>query len=89
MQYHSYTALTGGNWMRGNLHAHTLRSDGKRPAQEVVDDYAARGYGFLMLSDHDVFTSVDEFAPLQDNGLILVPGNEITADGPHIWNSES
>ena len=40
-------------WLKGNLHAHTTESDGSRPPQEVVDDYAARGYDFLMISDHD------------------------------------
>jgi hypothetical protein len=84
MLSHSYTDLTGGCWMRGNLHAHTERSDGSRPAQEVIDDYAGRSHGFLMLSDHDVFTSSGDYAQLQDKGLILLPGNEISAAGPHI-----
>ena len=81
---HPYTDLTGGSWVLGNLHAHTTRSDGKRPAQEVLDDYAARGYDFLMLSDHDVFTGAQEYAALQSRGLVLIPGNEITAAGPHM-----
>lgn len=76
-----YQILTDGSWLRGNLHAHTDRSDGRRPPQTVIDDYAARGYDFLMISDHDMVTCPDEF---HSNGMILIPGNEVSADGPHI-----
>lgn len=67
-------------WYRGNLHTHTTRSDGRRDPQVVVDDYAARGYDFLMISDHDALTAPSE---LDDRGMVLIPGNEITARGPH------
>ena len=33
---HPYENLEGGLWLKGNLHTHTTRSDGKRPMQEVV-----------------------------------------------------
>jgi len=81
---HPYSDLNGGSWLRGNLHAHTAFSDGSRGRQEVIDDYAGRGHGFLMLSDHDVFTGPDEYGPLQSRGLVLIPGNEISAAGPHV-----
>ena len=81
---HPYAKLNGGRWLMGNLHTHTTRSDGQREPQAVVDDYAARGHGFLMISDHDVCTSSDDFAELDPGGMILVPGNEISANGPHL-----
>jgi hypothetical protein len=81
---HPYASLTGGRWLRGNLHAHTNRSDGARDCQSVIDDYAARGYDFLMLSDHDVYTSSDDLARFNARGMVLIPGNEITAKGPHM-----
>lgn len=68
-------------WFRGNLHTHTTRSDGRREPQVVIDDYAERGYDFLMISDHDMLTSPSEF---EDRGMLLIPGNEVTAKGPHI-----
>lgn len=80
---HPYENLSG-QWLRGNLHTHTTNSDGKRPPQAVIDDYAARGYGFLMLSDHDVYTSPEMLAALDNRGLVLIPGNEISARGPHM-----
>ena len=68
-------------WLRGNLHAHTTESDGDLPPQGVIDAYAALGYDFLMISDHDAFTQVRDLDP---KGLALITGNEITAYGPHL-----
>ncbi|HYF52068.1 MAG TPA: CehA/McbA family metallohydrolase [Planctomycetota bacterium] len=68
-------------WLKGNLHAHTTESDGKRSPQAVVNDYAARGYDFLMISDHDKLTDP---AKLDARGMTLIPGNEVSAKGPHL-----
>lgn len=68
-------------WLRGNLHSHTTNSDGSRTPQGVIDDYAVRGYDFLMLSDHDFLTDP---TPLDAKGMVLLPGLEVSAEGPHI-----
>ena len=68
-------------WLRGNLHTHTTNSDGCLSPQDSVAAYAALGYDFLMLSDHDHFTKVKD---LEHCGMVLIPGNEITAYGPHL-----
>jgi len=81
---HPYNDLSGGSWVFGNIHAHTTVSDGSRGPQEVIDDYAARGHGFLMISDHDVFTGHEEYEQLNSRGLVLIAGNEVSADGPHM-----
>lgn len=86
---HPYAHLTGGQWLRGNLHTHSNRSDGARPRQMIVDDYAARGYGFLMFSDHDRLTSESDLAALDAKGMVLVPGNEISAGGPHLLHVDA
>jgi len=81
---HPYTDIDQIQPLRGNLHTHTTHSDGERPRSEVVADYAQRGYDFLMLSDHDIFTSPEELAEVAEGDLILIPGNEITNNGPHM-----
>ena len=68
-------------WRRGNLHAHTTLSDGVRAPQDLVDQYAARGYDFLMISDHDMITNP---GTVDSRGMTLIPGNEVTVNGPHI-----
>src|ERR1043165_4524433 len=60
-------------WLKGNLHTHTLRSDGDSEPQEMAAWYRDHGYDFLVITDHDVITSID--APA---GLVLVPGEEVT-----------
>jgi hypothetical protein len=84
-----YGTLTGGRWLRGNLHTHSTRSDGSRSQQAVLDDYAGRGYGFLMFSDHDFYTSEADLQALESRGLILVPGNEISRGGPHLLHVDA
>lgn len=81
---HPYGSLTGGQWLRGNLHAHTTHSDGKSSPQEVINRYADLKHDFLMISDHDVYTSAKDHAQWDAKGLILIPGNEISANGPHM-----
>lgn len=38
--------------LRGNLHAHTTFSDGVRTPAALVEEYEARGYDFLAITDH-------------------------------------
>jgi hypothetical protein len=68
-------------WLRGNLHTHTTLSDGTRPPQTVIDLYAKLGHDFLAITDHDIFS---DYSRLDPKGLILLPGNEVTAFGPHV-----
>ncbi len=70
-------------WLRGNLHTHTAASpDADRPVEAVLADYADRGDDFLAITDHDV---AFDPAPYRDEtGLILLPGVEVTANGPHV-----
>jgi predicted metal-dependent phosphoesterase TrpH len=39
--------------LRGNLHAHTLFSDGVKSPAELIAAYEALGYDFLAITDHD------------------------------------
>jgi hypothetical protein len=71
-----------GSWLRGNLHAHTTESDGSRSPERVIADYAARGYDFLAVSDHDTF--VDPAAHREATGMALVPAVEVSTAGPHL-----
>lgn len=41
-------------WWKGNLHTHTLWSDGDGLPEVVADWYKTRGYHFLALSDHNL-----------------------------------
>jgi hypothetical protein len=43
-------------WWKGNLHTHTLWSDGDDFPEMVAEWYRTRGYNFLALSDHNVLS---------------------------------
>lgn len=71
----------GGTWLRGNLHAHSTASDGARSPERVVEHYAAEGYDFLALSDHDTFVDPADYR--EDTEMVLVPAVEVSDGGPH------
>jgi len=66
----------GETWLRGNLHAHSTVSDGDRAPERVISDYAARGYDFLAVSDHDIFVDPEEYRG--DTEMTLVPAVEVS-----------
>src|SRR5688572_29452458 len=41
-------------WWKGNLHTHSLWSDGDDYPEMIVDWYKQQGYHFLALSDHNI-----------------------------------
>jgi hypothetical protein len=41
-------------WFKGNLHTHSLWSDGDDYPEMIADWYKSKGYHFLALSDHNV-----------------------------------
>lgn len=41
-------------WWKGNLHTHSLWSDGDNYPDMIADWYKSRGYQFLAMSDHNV-----------------------------------
>jgi hypothetical protein len=70
----------GARWFKGNTHTHTTESDGDSPPDEVARWYRAHGYDFLVLSDHNVLTSVDALNALhgKDSRFLLIKGEEVT-----------
>ena len=66
-------------WFKGNTHAHTTDSDGDSPPGYVAQWYKDRGYDFLVLSDHNVFTDPATLAGLVDSTFLLVAGEEVTS----------
>ncbi|MFM9956255.1 MAG: PHP domain-containing protein, partial [Opitutaceae bacterium] len=41
-------------WFKGNLHTHSLWSDGNDYPEMIADSYKRAGYHFLAMSDHNV-----------------------------------
>ena len=49
------------NWYKGNLHTHSLWSDGDHFPEVIVDWYASRDYHFLAISDHNTLQEGDRW----------------------------
>jgi hypothetical protein len=64
----SASAADGGapRWYKGNLHTHSLWSDGNDFPEMICDWYAARGYHFLALSDHNILSQGEKWMKVQD-----------------------
>jgi hypothetical protein len=67
-------------WLKGNTHTHTTESDGDSSPDDVARWYREHGYDFLVLSDHNVLTSVDALNALAgaDSKFLLIKGEEVT-----------
>ncbi len=53
-------------WQKGNIHTHTLWSDGDAPPETVVSWYKQSGYQFLALSDHNILSEGEKWIPVVD-----------------------
>ena len=67
-------------WYKGNLHTHTVNSDGDSTPDDVVRWYRERDYQFLVLTDHNYLTSVDGLNAVHgaDHKFLVVKGEEVT-----------
>jgi len=67
-------------WYKGNLHTHTVNSDGDSTPDDVVTWYRERGYQFVVLTDHNYLTSVTGLNALHgaDDKFLVVKGEEVT-----------
>jgi hypothetical protein len=52
-------------WWKGNLHTHSLWSDGNDFPEMISDWYRQRGYHFLAISDHNVLQEGARWMPLR------------------------
>lgn len=64
----------------GDLHIHTLRSDGREKPSVVAANYRKAGYDFIVISDHRrYYPSLEAIEAYRDVpiDLVIVPGEEI------------
>lgn len=74
------SAKPQATWFKGNLHTHTVNSDGDSTPDDVVRWYRERDYQFLVLTDHNYLTSVDGLNAVHgaDDKFLVVKGEEVT-----------
>jgi hypothetical protein len=75
------TPVPASRWFKGNLHTHTLNSDGDSTPEEVAGWYREHGYDFLVLTDHNVLTNVEGLNATRGPAgpFLVVRGEEVTS----------
>ena len=76
-------AAPGRRWLAGDLHAHTVHSDGAMTVPELACFAISRGLDFIAVTDHNTVSHHAELpAASRRYGITLLPGQEVTrADG--------
>jgi hypothetical protein len=74
----------GLTWLAGDLHAHTVHSDGAWSIDAVVARAVTHGLDFLAVTDHNT-VSHHEFLPAAGDryGIGVLPGQEVTTGDGH------
>ena len=77
-------AEPGWRWLAGDLHAHTVHSDGDRTIEELAGLAAGAGLDFLAVTDHNTVSHHPLLAAAGAGaGVILIPGQELTTHRGH------
>lgn len=66
---HSQTPQPKPQWFKGNLHTHSLWSDGDGYPDMIVDWYQSKGYHFVALSDHNILAQGDKWIKVAKSKL--------------------
>lgn len=82
----------GAGWYRGNLHSHTLHSDGSWNIPDLVNWARAEQLDFITLTDHNTVSGLQRILQLSTPELLTMGGIELTtfyghalALGIHNW----
>jgi hypothetical protein len=63
----AHAAEPSARWWKGNLHTHSLWSDGNDYPEMIAAWYKDQGYNFLGLSDHNVLADHELWVPIAKN----------------------
>ena len=86
---HGATPSSGPRWLKGDLHCHTLHSDGLNSVEETVRNAVDLGLDFLAVTDHNTNTHHEELDRLAahpealEGPIVLIPGEEVTTYWGH------
>lgn len=69
-------------WIKGDLHAHTVHSDGSYTLFQAMELAVEQGLEFLALTDHNT-ASQNRLSPAGGESLLLIPGVELTSYKGH------
>ncbi|OMF19824.1 hypothetical protein BK133_29495 [Paenibacillus sp. FSL H8-0548] len=62
---------------KGNIHSHSVRSDGEYTVEQMIEAYRSKGYDFMCLSDHEVYFQSDAY---DTEEFIMLDGYEMACE---------
>jgi hypothetical protein len=74
-------------WYRGDLHMHTLHSDGKRSQQELVDEALDKKMDYIISTEHNTNSANLYWGKYNHKNLLVINGEEITTTAFGHWNA--
>jgi hypothetical protein len=76
--------VDGLRWLAGDLHSHTLHSDGVLTVPELAAMAVGAGLDFLAVTDHNTISHHAELPAVSRRfGISLLPGQEVTTASGH------
>ena len=71
------------SWWRGDLHVHTVHSDGSQTQAEVLGYAAAAGLDFIGTSEHNTSSATETWGRYVSDDFLVIPGEEVTTRAGH------
>ena len=73
----------GTGWYRGDLHLHTVHSDGRHRIGDMAVAATSAGLDFIVSTDHNTSSANRALAATTSDGLLVVAGEEVTTRHGH------
>ncbi len=73
----------GPGCYRGDLHLHTVHSDGQRTPEELAKAAREAGLDFFASTDHNTNAAHRAWGEVELDGLLVLPGEEVTTRHGH------
>jgi hypothetical protein len=74
---------TGPGWYRGDLHLHTVHSDGQRTLRQMATAAREAGLDFLVSTEHNTSSASLSWGRHAGDDLLVVNGEEVTTRDGH------
>jgi predicted metal-dependent phosphoesterase TrpH len=74
-------------WYNGDLHMHTLHSDGKRTTKELVEEAKSKNLDFIISTEHNTNSANLSWGKFDSKELLIINGEEVTSTKYGHWNA--
>lgn len=73
----------GRAWYRGDMHLHSVHSDGQWLPEQIVDGARRNGLDFIVSTEHNTSSAAGVWGAYARDDLLIIDGEEITTRNGH------